>query len=101
MITVTSEPFHNCTMCGAIKFSISLQDLIDTYIESIVPCQQSNLLYKKVGTLWYGTEYCYVIIVCVAKDGIDPLPQFSTLQDLSDLVIKQPFINLSGEGLPP
>ena len=60
-------------MYGTIKFSISLQDLIDTYIESIVPDQQSNLLYKKAGTLQYKTESCYVITACVAKDGIDPL----------------------------
>lgn len=40
MMTVPSEPFRNCTMYGIIKFSISLQDLIDTYIECIAPGQR-------------------------------------------------------------
>ena len=100
MITVPSETFGNYTMYGTIKFSVSLQDLINTYIDSIAPGQQSNLLYKKAGTLQYEGESCYVIIPCVAKDSVDTLPQFSTLKNLSDLVIKQPFLNLNDEELP-
>ena len=74
MITVPLEAFGNYTMYGTIKFFVSLQDLIDTYIDSIAPGQQSNLLYKKAGTLRYGGESCYVIITCVDKDSVDPLP---------------------------
>ena len=87
MITIPLTAFGNYTIYGTIKFSVSLQHVIDTYIDSIATGQQSNLLYKKAGALQYGGESCYVIIACVAKDSVDPVPQFSTLK-----VIKQPFI---------
>ena len=47
MMTVPSEPFRNCTMYGIIKFSISLQDVIDTYIECIAPCQRVTSSIRK------------------------------------------------------
>ena len=42
MITVPLEAFGNYTMYGTIKFFVSLQDLIDTYIDSIAPGQHTE-----------------------------------------------------------
>ena len=87
MITVPSEPFHNCTMYGTIKFSISLQDLVDTYIDSIAPCQRVTSSIRK--QVHYDMEQNPVMLLL-------PSPVLNITR-----LIKQPFINLSGKGLPP
>ena len=79
------------SMYGTVKITMNFDRLIYYYAESIAPNQKEKVRYKVGGTLRYQKEVCYVIIVCVFKDGKDPLPDFPTLNDLSNLVIRQPY----------
>ena len=87
-------------MYGTVKLSLDFQSLCSSYVESIAPGQQEHLLFKVGGTLRYKKEVCYVIVVCVAKDGVDPLPDFPNLDDLSNLRIRQPISYFSGGPIP-
>lgn len=79
------------SMYGTVKMTVDFQGLIHYYAESIAPGQKEKIHYKVGGTLRYQKEVCYVIIVCVFKDDIDPLPDFPTLDNLSNLIIRQPY----------
>ena len=95
-----SSLFTPDSMYGTVKLSLDFQTLRSSYVQSIAPGQLSNVRYKVGGTLRYKKEVCYVIVVCVAKDGVDPLPDFPNLDDLSNLSIKQSSSYFYGGPIP-
>ena len=91
-LNIKSKPsslFASDSMYGPVKLSLDFEHLCDSYVQSIAPGQKKYLLYKIGGTLRYKKEVCYVIVVCIAKDGVDPLPDLPNLDDLSKLSIRQ------------
>ena len=80
--------FRSNSMYGTVKLSLEFTNLLDSYVCSFQG-EKKLVRYKRGGTLRYGKEVCYVIMVCVFENGEDPLPIFPNLDDLSNLVIKQ------------
>ena len=89
-----SRQFKNESIYGTVKFSINLEQIEKSYIESYNTSKFriKRLLYKKGGTLRYSNEVCYVIIVCIEINGRDPFPDLPTmiLHSRSELPIKRP-----------
>ena len=95
-----SSIFVPDSMYGTVKMSLDFQSLISSYVNSIARGQLHNVRYKVGGTLRYKREVCYVIVVCVAIDNEDPLPDYPNLNGLSNLVIRQPNSYFSGGPIP-
>ena len=92
-----SQQFKNESIYGTVKFSINLEQIDKSYLESynISKFRIKRVLYKRGGTLRYSNEVCYVIIVCITINGRDPFPDLPTmmLHSRSKLPIKQPSSN--------
>ena len=96
----SSSIFAPDSMYGTVKMSLDFRSLISSYVNSIARGQLHNVRYKVGGTLRYKREVCYVIVVCVAIDNEDPLPDYPNLNDLSNLVIRQPNSYFWGGPIP-
>ena len=78
---------------GSIKFSVDFELAVKSYVNSFANVTHGSLkaCYKKAGTFCYKHKVCYIIIVCVAINDKDPLPNLPSIEDTDNLIIKQPY----------
>lgn len=76
---------------GTVKFAIQLNNLIASYCETR-ECQNSDVVYRKGGTLKYQFEICRLIIVSIKKDSLKQFLEYS----LGQLEIKCPYSKIKG-----